>query len=299
VLLGELAALATSFLFSTTSTFFTFAGRKVGSVIVNRTRLVLAVLLLIGAHLLLRTPLPIHAGGERLFWLGISGILGLVMGDAFLFQAFIWIGPRLSMLLMSLSPIIASLAAWLFLEEMLSPGQVTGIVVTLVGISLVIADRNQRVELEGLDRRTNYLGILFGLGAAAGQALGLITAKKGLVGDFPALSGTLVRMSFAALTLWGFTLLRGQARATLQKLAENRKTLWLILGGAFTGPTLGVTFSLFAIQRTEIGIASTLMSLPPIILLPVGYFLFKERFGWVAIAGTFVAIVGVALLFLV
>jgi drug/metabolite transporter (DMT)-like permease len=52
-----------------------------------------------------------------------------------------------------------------------------------------------------------------------------------------------------------------------------------------------------AIQLTEVGIASTLMALPPVFLLPIGYFIFKERFGWQAVAGTFVAVAGVALLF--
>ncbi len=75
--------------------------------------------------------------------------------------------------------------------------------------------------------------------------------------------------------------------------------LWLILGGAFSGPFLGVSFSLLAVQRAEVGVASTLMALPPVILLPIGYYVFKERFGWQAVAGTLVAIAGVAILFLV
>ena len=296
---GELAALATSVCFSATSTFFTFAGRQVGSVVVNRTRLVLAVFLLTAAHLLLGTPLPLHAASERWFWLSISGIIGLVLGDAFLFQAFIWIGPRLSMLLMALAPILASIMAWLFLDEILSLIQISGILLTVAGIAWVVLEQNGQRKVSKLDTRNYILGILCGLGGAAGQALGLITAKKGLGGDFPALSGTLMRMLAATVALWGFTLIQGQARVTFKQLASKRQVSWLILGGAFTGPFLGVTFSLVAIQHTQVGIASTLMALPPVILLPVGYFVFKERFGWQAILGTFVAMAGVGLLFLI
>jgi drug/metabolite transporter (DMT)-like permease len=36
----------------------------------------------------------------------------------------------------------------------------------------------------------------------------------------------------------------------------------------------------------------------PIFLLPIGYLFFHERFGWGAIAGTVVALIGVAVLFL-
>jgi drug/metabolite transporter (DMT)-like permease len=295
---GELAALVTSFLFAATSTQFTLAGRKVGSLVLNRTRLILAVLLNLLAHLVLRLPLPADIPSDRWFWLGLSGIIGLVIGDIFLFQAFVWIGPRLTMLMMSLAPIIASITAWLFLGETLTAGQISGILVTVGGIAWVVLDHNGQAKIDQDNKRIFMLGILFGLGAATGQALGLITAKKGLYGDFPALSGTLVRMMVALVTMWGLTLIQRQVRFTFQQLARNRKALWLILGGAITGPFLGVTFSLVAIQNTEVGVASTIMALPPVILLPISRIVFKEQFGWQAIVGTLIAVLGVTMLFL-
>jgi drug/metabolite transporter (DMT)-like permease len=298
IILGELAALATSVLFSATSTQLTLAGRQVGSMVVNRLRLLLATLFLTGAHFLLKLPLPWLAGGQRWFWLSLSGIVGLVLGDALLFEAFIRIGPRLAMLMMSLAPILSTLLAWLFLGERLSLLQLVAIFVTVFGIAWVVQDRNGQASAEGAARGLAFSGLLFGVGAAAGQAVGLVLAKEGLAGDFPALSGTFMRMLAAATVLWAFTLFRRQAGDTLQKLSSRpRAALW-ILGGSFTGPFLGVTLSLVAVQRTEVGIASTLMALPPVFLLPVGYFVFKERFGWPAVLGTLVALAGVGMLFL-
>lgn len=296
---GEFAALATALFFTATSTMFTLAGRQVGSLVLNRSRLVLAIIFLTGAHLLLGIPLPLHTALNRWMWLSLSGVIGLVLGDAFLFQAFIWIGPRLSMLLMSLAPVLAAILAWLFLSEALTGWQVGGVLITLLGISWVILDRNGFQQKNTVDKRNYLMGILFGLGAATGQAVGLITAKEGLGGNFSALSGTLIRMLAAALTLWGFTFLRGQAGATVKQVTSHPQASLFILGGAFTGPFLGVTFSLLAIQHTEVGIASTIMALPPVFLLPVGYFVFKERLGWQAFFGTALAMIGVALLFLV
>ena len=65
------------------------------------------------------------------------------------------------------------------------------------------------------------------------------------------------------------------------------------------GPVLGVSLSLFALQHTSVGVASTLIALPPIFLIPIEYHFFKERFGWGAIAGTILAMIGVGILFLV
>jgi drug/metabolite transporter (DMT)-like permease len=45
-------------------------------------------------------------------------------------------------------------------------------------------------------------------------------------------------------------------------------------------------------------VASTLMALPPVIVLPISYFIFREKVGWQAVAGTVLAIAGVAVLFL-
>jgi drug/metabolite transporter (DMT)-like permease len=113
---------------SATATFFTLAGRKVGSVVVNRTRLLLAILFLVIAHwLLLGAFLPLTAELERWSWLALSGVVGLVVADGFLFQSYVWIGPRLGSLLMSLSPVVSALLAWLILAENLTAGQMAGI----------------------------------------------------------------------------------------------------------------------------------------------------------------------------
>ena len=141
-------------------------------------------------------------------------------------------------------------------------------------------------------------GLLFGLGAATGQAIGLIAAKKGLGSDFPALSGNLIRMISAASVMWAIAIIRGRAGFTLRRFFENGPAIKNVMGGAFFGPFLGVWLSLVAVQLTHVGIASTLMALAPVFLLPVGYFVFKEKIGWSAILGTVVAMAGVAILFL-
>ncbi len=298
--IGEIAALLTSLFFSLTAVIFSIASRQIGSVMLNRIRLVFAILLLILAHLVLSIPLPFDASLDRWFWFGLSGIIGLALGDTFLFQSYRYISPRLTMLLMALAPILAAVVAWAFMGEQLSFYQVIGILITLAGIAWVIAEKNGQTDhSHPVKRRDFWLGVLCGLGAATGQALGLITAKMGAGGGFPALSGTLIRMIGAGALIWLFAIFTGQAGATVRLALERRQVLWLVILGALVGPTLGVTFSLVAIQNTEIGIASTLMALPPVILLPISYFFFKERFGWQAVAGTLLAMVGVSILFLV
>ncbi|MGD8455593.1 MAG: DMT family transporter [Anaerolineales bacterium] len=296
--IGELAAVATSICFSIGPTYFTIAGHLVGSVVVNRTRLVVAFIYLTIAHTILYgIPLPFDAEPDRWFWLSLSGVVGFVLGDAALFQAFITIGTRLTMLVFAISPVISALLAWFFLEETLTPLQILGMAITLSGVAWVVAERENR-DKETLSKRDYGWGLFLGMIAAAGQAGGIFTAKLGLYGDFPALSGQIIRMLAAMVAIWLMALVSRQVKATVEKFFSQPKAVRYILLASFIGPAVGVWFSLVSIQHTSLGVASTLMALPPVFLIPIGYFVFKERISLRAIVGTLVTMGGVAVLFL-
>jgi drug/metabolite transporter (DMT)-like permease len=228
---GELAALATSVLWSGTSTFFTLGSRKVGALVVNRARLLIALaLLLLTRTLLLGGPLPLDAEPSRWFWLGLSGIVGLTIGDALLFQAFVWIGARLSMLILSSVPVMSGLLAWAFLGQRLLPIHWFGIAVTVGGIAWVVLERDRSPAAS--TPPPHYLrGVVFGIGAAAGQAVGLVLAREGLSGDFPALSGNVIRMVCAATAIWLLAFAQRQAGPTVRRLAADRSA-WALSSGA-------------------------------------------------------------------
>jgi drug/metabolite transporter (DMT)-like permease len=301
--LGELAALLTAICYSVSSLFFTFAGKKFGSLVINRLRLIAAILLLGILHwFVYGSPFPINASIDHWFWLGISGIVGLAIGDLFLFQAYITIGPRLGLLFLSLAPALASVLAWLLLGESLSGGNILGILLTLAGIFWVVLESNTNhkssVNVNNEARHTiNWKGVITGLLAASGQAFGVVLAKLGLGDNFPALSANVIRMTAAFLALWLVTIFQRQVISTFKQAIDRRSGLLSILGGAIFGPLIGVSLSLFAIQNTNVGIASTIIALPPVFLLPIGYFVYKERISWQAIVGTLLAIIGVGLLF--
>lgn len=294
--LGEIVALATAVCWSATSLFFTVAGKQVGSDLVNRVRLLLATLLLAITHLLLRGELlPAHVEPYRWGWLGLSAIMGLVVGDGLLFYAFTLIGTRLSMLLMTLSPVVSTLLAWFFLGETLSPLELGAVIVTVSSIAWVVLERHNSAG-EETSPRHYAIGVLCGIGGALGQALGLVLSKRGMTGDFPAVSASLIRLLVAAVVIWLLALIQGRVRSTIEGLRDEQAR-WAILGGSVAGPFIGMTLSLLAVQLTHVGIASTLMSLSPVILLPLVHWIFEEHISPRAIAGTMVAIVGVAMIF--
>lgn len=296
IYIGELTALLTSVVWAGTSVLFTKAAQQVGAIVVNRMRSILALVFLMLLNLAFDGYLlPVNAGADRWLWFALSGAIGYALGDVFLFQSFLCVGPQRSMLMMSLAPLMSAGLAWIFFGETLTGIQMLGVIVTLAGVAWVIVRRRS----DAPDQLCSPLqGILFGLGAAVGQAVGFVLSKQGLTDNFSPIAGNSIRMVAAVIILWGVAGVQGKAKETINRMRGKPEVLGLLTLAAFTGPVLGATLSLFALQHAQVGVASTLIALPPVFLLPISWFVFKEKFDWSAVFGTFVAIGGVALLFL-
>ncbi len=182
---GEIAALTTALCWSFGSVFFTLSGSRIGSANVNRARLIVALILLTVAHFFIYgNLLPLDASPQQWGWLGLSGIIGFVAGDGMLFEAFVLIGPRLSMLIMALVPILSALLGWIFLGESLKSLEIAAIIITIAGIAWVVSDKRKE-NGDTKDKKRLSAGLGFAFGGALGQTIGLALSKKGLEGGFP------------------------------------------------------------------------------------------------------------------
>lgn len=292
--LGETAALGTALCWSFGSIMFTISSRRIGHIVVNRLRLVFSLVLLLTVHVLITGSfLPSNTTSYHIFWFALSGIIGFAVGDTLLFRSFVLVGPRMAMLMMCAVPVFGTLIAWLFLNQVLNIIDITAIAITLIGISWVVLGR----RTDEHERGHYFVGILCGIGGAFGQALGLVLSKKGLDAGYTALAGNIIRISAATIVMWALALGHGTAQSTVRALSDKKAAL-TTFGGAFFGPFLGVWLSLVAVQYTYIGIAATLMALPPIFLIPLSRWIFKEKITIGTLLGTIVAVAGVALIFL-
>lgn len=292
---GELAALCTAFCWAGGTILFAYSGRRIGSYIVNKLRIVMAVALL-SILLMIRygNLFPSGLDLQALAYLALSGIVGLSIGDTFYFRCLVILGPRRGALYMTLAPVMTALIAFAILGETIAPLAWVGIFVTLAGVSWVTTDRRD----DKLDHRegSKTVGILMGVGGAAGQALALVLAKKGMGETFDPMSATLIRMISAAIAIWIVAVVRGEMRATVGAI-KDQKAMMALWGAALLGPTIGVWMSLTAVQHTEAGIAATIMSTFPIIVIPLTMIVHKERPTYRSILGAMIAIAGVAMLF--
>lgn len=293
--LGELAALGTAICWTATSISFELAGRKIGSLSVNLIRLVIAFFL-IGIFTLLTRGmfLPLDASLNTWIWLSISGLIGFVLGDLFLFQAFVEVGARISMLIMASSPPITALLGFIIMRELLTIQQLIGMFITVFGIATVILVRksgNKKLELSHPVK-----GLTFAFLGAFGQSLGLILSKKGM-GNYNAFAATQIRIIFAII---GFLIVITALKKwpNIKSAVKNSVAMKEVSIGAFFGPFLGVSLSLIAVQFTTTGVASTLMGIVPVLIIVPSIIIFKEKIIHKEIIGAVVTVIGVSLLFL-
>jgi drug/metabolite transporter (DMT)-like permease len=307
---GEFASLMAAFCWTATALAFESAGKKIGSLSVNLIRLFMAIFMLgIFTWITRGLFLPLDASWHQWKWLIISGLIGFSLGDLFLFEAYVRIGARISSLIMSFVPPITGIIGWLIMDERLSAENILGMAITLTGIILVISQRKNRnpnptriVEVPQNKNKLRFgfsyhvVGIILAFGGAVGQATGLVLSKFGMQ-DYNAFAATQIRV-FAGTVgfIVLFFILRRWHR--VQSALRNRKAMKRVTIGAFFGPFLGVAFSLLAVQHTLTGIASTLMALVPVMIIPPAVLYFKEKVNFLEILGAFIAFAGVALFFL-
>jgi drug/metabolite transporter (DMT)-like permease len=299
---GEVAALLTTVFWTITALSFETASKRIGSLHLNLLRLGLAVILLAGFNWISRGMIfPLDATSHQWTWLSISGLVGFVIGDFCLFQAFIIIGARVSMLFMTLAPPIAAITGWYFLNDKLSPLGILGMVITLSGIALVIfvrtpANSPHTMQSSKVKLALPVKGIILALIAAAGQGIGLVISKHGMQ-QYDPFSSAQIRViaGFIGFALI-FTML-GKWKELPASFSDRKAMVWLSVGAIF-GPFLGVSFSMIAVQHTNAGIAQTIMSLVPVLIIPPSILISKEKPKFREIIGAIMAVIGVSLFFI-
>jgi drug/metabolite transporter (DMT)-like permease len=289
-----LPAFLTTIFFSLSVIFAARSARVLGGQTANLGRISLAtVILAIWAHCLGE---GLHGGG--LPWFFASGVIGFGLGDMALFGALPRIGPRLSILITQcLAAPIAAFAEWLWLGTTVRPMDLVCAGVILVGVAVALAPDH------GMDvsPRTFWIGALFGIGSALGQASGAVLSRK--ANEAAALTGYVIDGGTAAyqriiggllMTIIGFLLLRRTLpKDDTPKPADRwRRGSVFVLGNALAGPTLGVGCYQLALRNTPSGLVLPIVATSPLVTIILTFFMDGTRPTRRAVIGGIIAVAG-------
>lgn len=226
------------------------------------------------------------------FWLTASGIIGLAFGDAFLYRAFVSLGPERTSQIQTLAPATTAALAWLFLREYLLPLQLAGMALVLAGVFLATsgAAKGKHAGNPGAGIRAAVLSALL-------QGLGTIMARRAFLGqaDLDPIQATTIRICSGAFFLWAHARVRGPLRPTLGAWRDPR-ILRLLLGGILLGPVAGMLCYISALKYAPAGIVTTITFMAPLLIIPIGARIYGTRIAAVTLWGAALSVAGVALL---
>jgi drug/metabolite transporter (DMT)-like permease len=291
--LGEIAALATACSWTIGVMLFEQVTKKIGTIITNFFKVIIAfILLAVFTWVTRSTPFPSDLPLWAWIWLSLSGIFGFIIGDLFLFHSFKLVGARTSMLVYAFSPILTAIGGYIFIKENLTIISIAGMGLTLGGIMLVVLRRSAGESEERYALKLK--GALFASIATVCQAAGYLFSKQGLLFCDP-IEATQIRLLIAVI---GFgIILVASKNVTMAGRAMNKYvTPRLILASIF-GPFIGVTLSMYALNSTRAGIATTIFATVPVLIILPSIFIFKELIKLYEVLGAIATVAGVALFF--
>jgi drug/metabolite transporter (DMT)-like permease len=287
-----LASFLTTIFFSLSVIFAARTARMLGGQAANLGRIVVATALLaIWAH-----GWGGGLAGPGRAWFFLSGVIGFGLGDMALFGALPRIGPRLAILLTQcLATPVAAFVEWAWLGTTLGAADYVCAAVILAGVALALApDRGL-----GVARRDFWIGVLFGVGSALGQALGAVVSRKayavGDAADFVVDGGTAAYQRILGgllMTIVGFLALRSMRPGEPAPAGAWRKAWPLVLANALAGPTVGVACYQWALATTPSGTVLPIIATSPLVTLTLSFFLEGLRPSPRAVFGGLLAVAG-------
>lgn len=234
-------------------------------------------------------------------WFMFSGLLGMGIGDLGVYAALPLLGSRITVLMTQcLAAPIAASGEWLWLGTRLTLTQVLWGLLILAGVAIAVTpskSRPPRVQVRSI-------GYLFGLLAAAGQGLGALVSRKGVL--VAAAAGETVRTPVFGLNaayhriiaglifvvIW-FAVLRrlGRLPEGIAPPTRRHARKWILASG-FTGPVFGVSCYQWALATTPTGIVLPIVATAPLMAIPIALFLENDRPPKRAILGGVLAVAG-------
>ena len=199
----------------------------------------------------------------------ISGLVGILAGDAALFAAMNRLGPRRAGILFASNAVFSVFLGWLFLQEKLGAMTLAGIAVALLGVALAILFGKRGNDAHHWEAVNGPLaiGVAVGLFSGLCQAVGSIIARPVMATGVDPIAIGAIRVGIAALGLT-LAMFAGVTSARAKTALTPKLAAQVALSG-FAAMGVGMTLLLFALSGGEVGIVATLSATTPALVLPM------------------------------
>ena len=293
--IGELAALGTAIMWGIASHINSAVARETGATTLAMLRLPYMILLCGLFCVIFGAGTAISP--QAVLLLGLSGFLGMAMGDITLYRAVLIIGPTMAILVLSLSSSLTAVMGWLLLHETLPARAILGIAVTLSGVMLAVLSHSDSILMPGQSvprGKTLIIGVLWATVASFGVAIGYVAQRMAMQTGVDPLWGGFVRAAGGGAALWAMGAMCGWCGPAVRCFIAQPRPRRLLLLGAVGGAG-GVWAASYALAHAPAGVAATIIGLQPVIVALVGAAWYRRRPSFRVLAGVALAFTGTAL----
>lgn len=298
------AALLTTLLWTCSSIASAQTARRLGGPTANRSRLMIAIVLLC-----IWAAWDGLTGGTMAWWFVLSGALGLGLGDWCLFCAYERLGARLPALFTHcLAAPLGALLEWAWLGNALTLHEALCMAIILLGVAVALAP-DQRPPVADSPRRF-WVGCAFGVGSACGLALAAVTSRQGYAAaiaagqPMPWVDAAFWRNSGGlAVMLAGIPVGLAARHVTRRLVREGSGRDWRgawpwLIATALAGPTIGVACYQLALSQAKAGVVQAVLALIPLLVIPLTWLVEGDRPTRRSLTGGALAVSGVVWLVL-
>lgn len=286
-LLGELSSLGAALIWAISLTMFSKYGSNSSPIALNLYKNLLALAGFVLAALWLGGFQ--HVTSTQAIFLGLSGLLGLALGDTALFAALSRLGAQKTGVSQSVTPVITCLLAFFVIDESLSYQQVFGIALSVSATILVLTMKEDSSPARLLS------GSFFALIAAFCQASAVVLIRSHMQ-ELDVFTGTALRVIPACLFLLIVQGTRRRLASDFKRLFSEPGSFYHLSLAALMGTFLGLLLMSTGAKYTKAGISSALTATYPLWLIPLSVKFLGEPFRKKSVLYTSFAIVGIWLM---
>jgi drug/metabolite transporter (DMT)-like permease len=260
---------------------------RFGTVAINAARTTLCALLIAAWMTFVGDFDGLAAVSARsLVLLLVSIVTAIAIGDTIFFESTRMLGLGRAMTLSMSYPVVAAILAALLLDERITAQIAIGGLVTLVGLALVVATRQEA----GAPPRS-WRGIAAAGGAALAWGVSVVALRVPLA-EIDALTAQFVRLPLGAALLWAMPWSWRDGRA----LMHGGRDVAVRLGVLSVLTAVSSVMYVLAIKHAGVAVATVLSSAAPLFAVPLGVIFLGERLPPIAFVGAGVAVAGIVVL---
>lgn len=143
-------------------------------------------------------------------------------------------------------------------------------------------------------------GVIYGVLSGLCQGFHITLSKKGLLSPESVISpvhATWIRVFIATVAYFALTIVRGRLKTdVIARIKARNQVIPKATYATIFGLVLSILFVMWSVKMSEVAVVQTILSLSPIVVVPMAFIFYKEKITYQNMVAAVVSVSGVFIL---